>query len=161
MNRYIHTSEQDMPTSRQPKTATFSQVTTIIQEAAKLRMCGKRFRISLVPCSNIKSCVVKRYHSCPPFLISMSVQNGAMILWEPLIGKEFATYWLRLLSNVTSPLVFTFENQNINTVHEKYFTREVSKLMQHVFVRRKSFVNIQDSVCNICGYSIYTVMYIV
>lgn len=128
MNRYIHTSEQDMPTSRQPKTATFSQVTTIIQEAAKLRMCGKRFRISLVPCSNIKFCVVKRYHSCPPFLISMSVQNGAMILWEPLIGKEFATNWLRLLSNVTSPLAFTFENQNINTVHEKYFTREVSKL---------------------------------
>lgn len=74
------------------------------------------------------SFLVKRYHSCPPFLISMSVQNGAMILWEPLIGKEFATNWLRLLSNVTSPLVFTFENQNINTVHEKYFTREVSKL---------------------------------
>lgn len=130
MNRYIHTSEQDMPTSRQPKTATFSQVTTIIQEAAKLRMCGKRFRISLVPCSNIKSCVLKRYHSCPPFLISMSVQNGAMILWEPLIGKELATYWLRLLSNVTSPLVFTFGNQNINIVHTNYCFHPRSQLIK-------------------------------
>lgn len=147
MNRYIHTSEQDVPTSRQPKTATFSQVTTIIQEAAKLRMCGKRFRISLAPCSNMKSCVVKRYHSCPPFLISMSVQNGAMILWEPLIGKELATYWLRLLSNVTSPLVFTFGNQNINIVHTNYCFHPKSQLIKcNVFVRRKSFVNIQDSV---------------
>lgn len=94
----------------QPKAATFSQVTTIIQEATKLRMFGKRTRILLDPCCKVELCVVVRYHSCPPFLVSMSVQNGAIILWEPFIGKGCDVYSVSGVANVTSPLLFTFEN---------------------------------------------------
>lgn len=85
-------------------------------------MFGKSERILLVPCCKTEFCVVGRYHNCPPFVVSMSVQNGAMILWEPFIGKGCDVYWVSGARNVTSPLLFTFWKQRVivcKSVHPK------------------------------------------
>ena len=87
--------------------ATLSQVTIIIHVAAKFWILGNREQILLVPCCSSEFCVV-RYHSCPPLLVWMSVQKGAMILWDPLIGNGSEVYWVSGDPNVTSPLLFTY-----------------------------------------------------
>ena len=104
----IHTWEQVNP---QWYSATLSHVTIIIHVAAKFSILGKRERILVVPCCSSQFCVV-RYHNCPPFLVSMSVQKGAMILWDPLIGNGSGVYWVSGDSNVTSPLLFTLQCRN-------------------------------------------------
>lgn len=100
----VYTWEQVDP---QLYSATLSQVTIIIHVAAKFSILEKRERILLVPCCSSEFCVV-RYHSCPPLLVSMSVQKGAMILWDPLIGNGSDVYWVSGDPNVTSPLLFTY-----------------------------------------------------
>ena len=100
----VYTWEQG---SSHPNSATLSQVTIIIHVAAKFSILGKRERILVVPCCSSEFCVV-RYHNRPPFPVSMSVQKGAIILWDPLIGNGSEVYWVSGDPNVTSPLLFTY-----------------------------------------------------
>lgn len=72
----------------QPKAATSSQVTTIIQEARKL-VFWNVILISVFACSKVVLSIVVRYQRFPPFLVSTSDQNGAIILWDPFIGNDF------------------------------------------------------------------------
>lgn len=107
-NIYILTCSQlIVPVAEQTCAATSSHVTTIIHVAEKVSRLGNTVRILFVPCCKIEKSVVVRYQRDPPFKVFMSVQNGAIILCDPFIGKAYAVNWLNAVPNVTSPLVLT------------------------------------------------------
>lgn len=97
------------PVPEQPYAATSSHVTIISIVAEKVAKLGNTVRILFVPNCKMDESVVVRYQRYPPFAVLMSVQNGAIILCDPVIGKAFALYSFNAVSNVTSPLLLTWK----------------------------------------------------
>ena len=96
------------PSEEHPKKFTFSQVAINIQDALNRKKFGKYVLISTVALSSKSICVVSLYQTVPPFNVSTSDQNGAIILASLATGNGSGVYVCTGSKKEITPLVLTY-----------------------------------------------------